>query len=459
MIVEDDPSQRQMISLLVKRKLEMASVSAENGLVALALLRGDTENNIHLIILDLHMPEMDGMEFLEIVSQQYPKLPVIMLTGTNDMDMAVKAMKIGACDFLRKPVEPDRFQVSVHNAMKLRVLEKEVTRLKHKDEGTFTFEDLIGHDDGLSSVINMGRKAASADIPVLLTGETGVGKEVFAQAIHGESSRVGRPFVAINCGAIPKNLVESTLFGHEKGAFTGAISKAPGCFREAEGGTVFLDEIGDLPLDAQVKLLRVLQQKEIRPVGADKSVLVNVRIISATNRDLEMDVAEKRFRDDLYFRLNVLPIHLPALRERTQDIPALAHHFIERFSASEGRPLKDITTAAKQILSGWEWAGNVRELENTIHRAMVLCEKDSLDCDDLTTLPTSVFSSLNNPISLSGENSIAMFEAGGRIKTMDQLELDAMQFALKHHNNNITQAALSLDMAKSTFYRKLKAKD
>lgn len=456
LIVEDDRSQRRMVSMLVHKKLGLGAVEADGGPTALSILRGGARSDICLAIIDFNMPEMNGIELLGFIKQQYPNLPVIMLTGSKDVDIAVKAMKLGASDFLNKPIDPERFQISVHNALKIGVLEKEVTRLKHKDENTFLFEDLIGYDSGLLNVVNVGRKAACADIPVLLTGETGVGKEVFARAIHGESARIGNPFVAINCGALPENLVESTLFGHEKGAFTGAVSKLPGRFREAEGGTIFLDEIGELPLNAQVKLLRVLQEKEIHPVGAGKTIPINVRIISATNRDLEIEVAEGRFREDLYFRLNVLPIHIPALRQRKQDTPTLINHFIERFSASEGRSLKELTPAAEDALSSWDWAGNVRELENTIHRAMILCESDILDVDDFTSLPTTGFSSANESADFSEENTLRMLGPNGILKTMNQIEQDTIQFALRHHDNNVTQASRALNMAKSTFYRKLK---
>lgn len=457
LIVEDDPAQRRMIALILQKKLGLSSVEADGGRMALSILSdGPARNDICLAIIDLKMPEMNGIELLDLIQQQYPSLPVIMLTGSRDLDVAVEAMKLGASDFLNKPIDPERFQISIRNALKIGLLQKEVKRLKHKDENTFLFEDLIGHDNGLADVVNIGRKAASADIPVLISGETGVGKEVFARAIHGESARVGNAFSAINCGAIPENLVESTLFGHEKGAFTGAISKSVGRFREAEGGTVFLDEIGELPLVAQVKLLRVLQEKEIHPVGAKKPIPINVRIISATNRDLEMEVAEGRFREDLYFRLNVLPIHMSALSQRKQDIPALINHFIERFSVSEGRELKELTPKAKETLSSWDWAGNVRELENVIHRAMILCESDVLDVGDFTSLPMAGFSSINDSIDSSEENTLKMFDPNGTLKTMDQIEQDAMQFALHLHDHNVTQAARALNIAKSTFYRKLK---
>ena len=319
LIADDDATQRRLIAMLLIKKLGYKIVEAENGREALSILDADqNEQSIQLIILDLRMPELDGFAVLEQINEKYPGRPVIILTGSQDVQDAVNAMQLGATDFMTKPVSSERMIVSVQNALKLSTLTKEVTRLKKQESGTFGFTDLIGYEGGLAQVVNISRKAASSDIPTLITGETGVGKEVFARAIHGESNRAGAPFIAVNCGAIPENLVESTLFGHEKGAFTGAIQKSAGKFREAEGGTIFLDEVGDLPLDAQVKLLRVLQQKEVEPVGAGRAVPVNVRIISATHRNLEDAVRAGKFRDDLYFRLNVFKIELPPLRGRAK---------------------------------------------------------------------------------------------------------------------------------------------
>lgn len=457
LVVDDDAVQRKMISVLLKNKLSMNAIEASSSVEALDVLRQDDTQSIKLVLADHIMPGIDGLELLQMLGEQYPDLPVIMLTGSTDVRVAVEAMRRGARDFLCKPPEPERLRVSIQNALKLSALEKEVTRLTRNETGTFSFDNLIGRDEGLRQIIKVGKKAALADIPVLLLGETGVGKEVFAKAIHGESRRVGKPFIPVNCGAIPEQLVESTLFGHEKGAFTGAIAKSIGRFREAEGGTIFLDEVGELPLDAQVKLLRVLQQKEITPVGGGKPINVNVRVISATNRNLEEEVAAGRFREDLYFRLNVLPIHLPPLRERKGDIPALVKHFIERFAASERLPLKDISADAMSELVSRNWSGNARELENTIHRAVVLSEKSILDKEDFTNLGEK--SAIDALLAATKDISAGvdlMNAATGRLKTMDEIERDAMQLALKLTDNNITKAAEMLGIAKSTFYRKIK---
>jgi DNA-binding NtrC family response regulator len=462
LIVEDDKMQRDMLTTLLDRKLEYASVEAHHGREALDMLEQDTDKKIRLVILDVSMPVMDGIEALEFITQQYPHLPVIMLTGNKDVNLGIQAMKLGAIDFITKPYTADRMVVTIKNALKISTLSREVTRLKSERNGTFTFENMIGYAGGLSGIVQISRKAANSEIPVLVTGETGTGKEVLAKAIHGESVRSGKPFIAVNCGAIPSQLVESTLFGHEKGSFTGATEKVIGKFREADGGTIFLDEVGELPLETQVKLLRVLQQKEVEPVGAGKPVKINVRIISATNRDLEAEVGKGRFREDLYFRLNVLQIPLPPLRERRQDIPALIDHFIERYAAEHGGEHKTVSPELERRLATYEWPGNVRQLENTINRAMVMCEGSVLDVADLSSLfkggseiPDTGAAVAPSTNTASAGLAISLQDIKGDFKTMDTIEQEAMQLALVHFGQNITQAAKALGMAKSTFYRKL----
>jgi DNA-binding NtrC family response regulator len=379
-----------------------------------------------------------------------------MLTGSDDINIAIQAIKDGANDFIVKPPEPSQLDVTIKNAIKLATLSREFAKLKRDKEGALVFSDLIGYNTGLSTVVSFGRKAAACDVPVLIAGETGVGKELFARAIHGESKRMGAPFIAINCGAIPENLVESTLFGHEKGSFTGAINRTIGKFREAEGGTIFLDEIGELPLEAQVKLLRVLQQKEVEPVGAGKTTKVNVRVISATNRDLRREVQAGRFREDLYFRLNVLPITVPPLRERAQDILPLAEYFIQHISMADGLPLKKLARDAKEYIKNSNWTGNVRELENLIHRSLVLSDNEVIDSVTLANIHE--INSSSEPVERrsSAELTINLRLPNGNFKTMADIETEAINIALNYFENNITKAANALNIAKSTFYRKIK---
>ncbi|MBU6234395.1 MAG: sigma-54 dependent transcriptional regulator [Alphaproteobacteria bacterium] len=440
LLVEDDPMQAELAQAMLKR-LGYAARVAGNGASALKVLQEGAA--IDLALLDIGLPGMDGLELLELIKQRHPLLPCIILTGAQDVETAVKAMQLGAADFMGKPMQLDRMRVALANALKTALLEREVKRLVAKAEGHFTFENLVGADMGLADVVRLGRKAAASDIPVLLNGETGTGKEVFARAIHGESHRAGKPFVAVNCGAIPLNLAESILFGHEKGAFTGAIARSIGKFREAEGGTIFLDEIGDLPLETQVKLLRVLQQKEITAVGADHAVPVNVRVISATNRKLEDDVAQGRFREDLYYRLNVLQILIPALRERAGDIPELARYFLESFAVREDRAVKNLAPQTVDMLSKRTWVGNVRELENAIHRAMVMAEGDTLLPSDFTAAQ-------------QGKQEMPVSGVAGAPRPLAELEREAIENALAYFGGNVTAAAKALGLAKSTFYRKLK---
>lgn len=451
LLVEDDASQRFMVETLIKRKLGFDCYQAENGLVALSLLEQDTGRDIRLVILDLKMPEMGGIEALGIIRQKYADLPVIMLSGSRDEEEVKAALQLGAVDFLNKPFEGERLKVTVENALKLNALHQEIVLLKSEKHGLFKFGNLIGHDQGLAPAIARARKAAASDIQVLLTGETGTGKEVFAKAIHGESSRAGGPFVAINCGAIPAQLIESTLFGHEKGAFTGAVSKSLGKFREAEGGTIFLDEVGDLPLDAQVKLLRVLQQKEVEPVGAGQPVSVNVRVISATHQNLEEAIRKGRFREDLYFRLNVLPIVIPALRERKGDIPLLARHLVHRFCAQERKPLKTLSLETDRILMNQDWPGNVRQLENTLQRAVVINESGQLAPEDFNLSPQNDRETKQHPLT-----EISVLHPDGSFKSFEQLENEMIVIALRYFGHNITRTAAALGLAKSTLYKKVK---
>ena len=449
LIVEDEPSQRFSVGRLIEKRFGYRVSEAENGKQALDTLE---KESIGLVIMDLHMPVMDGLEALPIMVEHYPNIPVIMLTSSDDTAVAVQAVRMGAVDFLPKPADFDRLSVAIFNALKMNSLARELEHYKRKESGSFHFTDLVGYDSGLAPLLETARKAASSNLPILITGETGVGKEVLARAIHGESKRVGKPFIAINCAAIPEQLVESTLFGHEKGAFTGAISRSLGKFREADGGTIFLDEVGELPIGVQAKLLRVLQQKEVEPVGAGKTSTVNVRIISATNRNLQYEVQQGQFREDLFFRLNVLPLHMPNLHARYGDIPKLVNHFIERFSAQHNMPPKEISTQAMALLQAHQWKGNVRELENVVQRALVLGEDSVMRSDEVDMALNSIASSAANDMP---SPSIHLLASEGHVKTIKDVERETIAFALFHHKGNVTQTAKSLGMAKPTLYRRL----
>src|SRR6201991_1407740 len=381
LVVDDDPVQRRLLEAAISRS-GMHVVTAPGGQPALEMINGPKGEQFSLVLLDLVMPDMGGLGVLAKLRVPPPDLPVIVLTAKGGIDSAVEAMRAGANDFLVKPASPERISISIRNQLKIGTLSGEVKQLKKKQDNRLTFEDLIANSPEMKQVFRLGARAAQSDIPVLIEGESGAGKELIARAIQGTSSRSGKPFVTVNCGAIPENLIESILFGHEKGSFTGASDKHLGKFQEADGGTLFLDEIGELRLDMQVKLLRALQEGEVDPVGSKRPVKVDVRIISATNRDLGQMARENSFREDLYYRLNVFPILVPSLRDRAGDIAPLAQHFIARFAAEENKLVAGLTQDAADLLQRFSWPGNVRQLENTIFRAVVLCDGALLDvCD------------------------------------------------------------------------------
>src|SRR5246500_5769052 len=342
LIVDDDPVQRRLIESMARR-FGYDAVAVEGGDAALKLLLAGNGPRVDAVVLDLVMPDLDGLGVLARMREAGVNVPVIVQTAHGGIDNVVSAMRAGAADFVVKPANPERMQVSLRNALAAKKLAGELQRLKRRQDGTLSIADVITRSAAMQPVLRSAEKAAASAIPVLIEGESGVGKELIARAIHGSGARRAKPFVAVNCGAIPENLVESTLFGHEKGAFTGAAERHAGKFVEASGGTLFLDEVGELPLATQVTLLRALQEGEIDPVGGKKPVKVDVRIISATNRDLLAEVRAGRFREDLYYRLCVFPISVPPLRERAEDIAHLVRHFLLRFSAEEGKRVRSVT--------------------------------------------------------------------------------------------------------------------
>jgi len=473
LIVDDDPVQRRLLETAITRS-GMHVVTAPGGGPALDLALGPRGEQISLVLLDLVMPDLDGLTVLAKLRASLPDLPVIVLTAKGGIDSAVEAMRAGANDFLVKPASPERISVSIRNALKIGTLSGEVTRLKKKAENRLAFEDLIAKSGEMRQVIRLGQRAAQSTIPILIEGESGVGKELIARAIQGSSDRAGKPFVTVNCGAIPENLVESILFGHEKGSFTGATDKHLGKFQEADGGTLFLDEIGELRLDMQVKLLRALQEGEIDPVGSKKPVKVNVRIISATNRDLTELTREGQFREDLYYRLNVFPIFVPPLAKRREDIPALARHFIERFAAEESKPVTGLTPEAADLIERFGWPGNVRQLENTIFRAVVLCDGNVLDVCDFPQIaaalgmeqsPRRPAPSAEAVLRAAPQRASApepapyalmAVDVAGHMRKLEEMECEIIRMAISRYDGHMSEVARRLGIGRSTLYRKLK---
>src|SRR4051812_10697777 len=386
LIADDDAVQRRLVENMVQ-KCGYETVVVDSGDAAVELLSGANGQGIDALLLDLVMPGLDGMGVLAKIRDSGLNLPVIVQTAHGGIDNVVSAMRAGAHDFVVKPAGIERLQVSLRNALNTSALKGELQRIRHSREGRLTFADIVTRSEAMASVLRIAQKAATSSIPVLIEGESGVGKELFARAIHGSSERKTKPFVAVNCGAIPDNLVESILFGHEKGAFTGATERHMGKFVEATGGTLFLDEISELPLAAQVKLLRALQEGAVEAVGGRKPVKVDVRIVSATNRKLLDLVKAGQFREALFSRLHVLPLTIPPLRARREDIPHLLRHFLARFAAEENRTITGISGEAVAHLAQLDWPGNIRQLENTVYRAVVMSESDQLGLSDFPQVP------------------------------------------------------------------------
>jgi DNA-binding NtrC family response regulator len=482
LIVDDDPVQRRLLEAMTSR-FGYEALTADGGDAALALLCGPQASRIHCVILDLVMPDLDGLGMLAKMRERGLRIPVIVQTAHGGIDNVVSVMRAGAADFVVKPVGPERLQVSLRNALATHALEGELQRMRHARAGTLTFRDLVSRSPQMQSVMRTAEKAAASSIPVLIEGESGVGKELIARAVHGSSERRAKPFVAVNCGAIPENLVESILFGHEKGAFTGATERHVGKFAEADGGVLFLDEIGELPPAAQVKLLRAIQENEIEPVGARKPMKIDVRLISATNRNLMADVQGGRFREDLFYRLHVFPITVPPLRDRTEDIPDLVRHFLARFGAEEGKRIQFVSAEALALLQSHSWPGNVRQLENTVFRAVVLAEGDSLGIEEFPQVAAQASRPADEGDAAAAPSpsitadmavepgvpawakaaaapsqkygTLPLFDNEGHIRSLDAIEAEVIRFAIQHYRGQMSEVARRLHIGRSTLYRKL----
>jgi DNA-binding NtrC family response regulator len=437
LIVEDEDIMREILTDLITESgaRALTAASAQQALEIFSVQIPD------LTISDITLGGMDGIALLDRIKHLDPDALMIMITAYSSVETAIAALRKGAYDYITKPFINEDILQTVRNALRVRELFRENRFLKRELQQRYHFENIIGRSDALTKIFRVVEKISATSSSVLIHGESGTGKELIARAIHYNSPRADGPFIAINCGAIPENLLESELFGYVKGAFTGAQSNRQGMFKAADGGTLFLDEIGDLPMTLQVKLLRALQEREFTPLGSDKSVMFDARIIAATNKNLEEEITAHRFREDLYYRLSVINITLPSLRERREDIPLLVRHFIDKYSQQTGLPSKKISDEAMQRLINHEWRGNVRELQNAIERAVTLSD-DQIETEHL---PQKI-----------RETPTAIRDLTGQTLTLDELERRYIFDTLTRVNDDKAQAAELLGIDLSTLYRKLK---
>ncbi|MFS0773314.1 sigma-54-dependent transcriptional regulator [Sphingomonas sp. 1P08PE] len=450
LLIDDEPAQRRLVAALAARG-GWRAVFAGDEETAVATL--GTQDGMHLdaVLIDHWSADADATHLIAELRQQRPQLPILVLTANGSATQAVAAMRSGATDFLVKPLAPDRLLAALEAAVGGNVA-GELRPLTEKLPAELAFDEIVGSSPDFRSALAIAAKAARSRAPVLIEGEGGVGKEVIAKAIHAASPRAKRPMLTINCGAIPANLVESELFGHEMGAFTGAFERKIGKFQEVDGGTIFLDEVGEMPPEAQVKLLRVLQTGEIQPLGARHPREVDVRVIAASNRRLSEEVEADRFREDLFYRLNTVQVAIPPLRDRIGDVPALARHLLARIGRQPGLRALGITDDALDLLAGYEWPGNVRQLQNALFRAAVLCEGDALTRSDFPQIAAMGHRRSATAAEAGGVN---LFRADGHMRPLEDIEADVIRLAIGHYRGRMTEVARRLGIGRSTLYRKL----
>ena len=443
LVVDDEEIIRESLSYVLKKEGYVVE-EAVNGKEAYSKIKEET---FDLVISDLEMPVMKGTELLEEVKKLNIKTSVIVITAFGSLDTAIKALRSGASDYILKPVEFDELLVKIRRLFEAKDILLENRLLRNEVQRNYDFENIIGKSPAMKNVYQTVKTVAETDTTVLITGKSGTGKELIARALHYNSKRKNKPFIAVNCGAIPENLIESELFGHKKGAFTGAVADKEGFIKAAQGGTLFLDEISELPLMLQVKFLRVLQEREFTPVGTTVALPANVRFIASTNRDLKEEVKAEKFREDLYYRLNVVEINLPVLQERIEDIPLLADHFLNKYRAEMNKNIKGIDPQAIRALMSHKWKGEVRELENVIERAVIFSQGDFIDLKDL---PSNFYQQAND----SG-----VLNTGSLEESVRNYERDLIIKSLESNDFNKEKTAEQLRVGLSTLYRKLKELD
>jgi len=437
LIVDDDIGVRESFEAVLSKDYDLSFAS--QGSEALRIL---STKDVNLVLLDVRMPGMDGIEVLRRIKELNEQTDVIVVTAVKSLKTAVEAIKLGAFDYVTKPFDIHEILALIKRVLEKQELMKEVMYLRSEVEWGHRFENLVGRNARMQEIYTLITRIADNNATVLLSGESGTGKEVLARAIHQQSNRSQRPFVAVNCAAIPSELLESELFGHEKGAFTGAIATKVGKFELATGGSLFLDEVGSMRLDLQAKILRALQEREIERVGGTRTIKIDVRVIAATNRDLKKAVEESAFREDLYYRLNVVPITLPDLKDRQEDIPLLANHFMQKFAQESNPAIREISKEAMAILLSYPWPGNVRELENVIERAVTLGRGSSIQPSDL-------------PSHLAG-GAGPVEKALVQEATLEDLERDYIRAVLRRTKGHQIRAAAILGIDRRTLYRKIR---
>ena len=451
LIADDESNLRKVLGMHLKRA-GYTVTSVADGEAALEALE---ETSYGAVISDLRMPRLDGMRLLKLIQSRWPDLPVIILTAHGTVDTAVEALKLGARDFITKPFDKEDVIKVVSKAVASQRLERDASSAAAAEGGAYGRFGIIGRSQGMIRIFDIVEKVAATPSTVLIQGESGTGKELIAKALHGYSDRTDKPFIKVNCAAIPDTLIESELFGYEKGAFTGATTRKPGRFELAHGGTLFLDEIGEVSTEMQVKLLRAIQESEFERVGGVETVRVDVRLVAATNRDLAKEVAEGKFRDDLYYRLNVVPVQLPPLRQRREDIPLLTEHLLKRYAKRLGRATEGVSESAMDVLLHYDWPGNIRELENVIERTLLFCDGPEIEAGDLPAeLEGRVSAALpsTDPIPPVGVTSLKH-----AVKlTTQRLERKLIEQALKETNGNVTHAAQKLEISRKSLQNKMK---
>ena len=467
LLIDDEPAQRRLVSAICGRAGWWVR-GAPDAEAAAQILTDPEEPKVDAILLDHWMSGEAGHEIIAELKALKPEIPLLVVTAQTCVSVAVEAMRVGASDFLVKPIAPDRLLAALDAATDRRKSSGELRPLSEKISKQLGFEEIVGSAPEFRSALAIAAKAARARASILIEGESGSGKEIFAQAIHAASPRGKRPMITVNCGAIPANLVESVLFGHEKGAFTGAFDRHIGRFEDADGSTIFLDEVGELPLETQVKLLRALEDGEIQRIGSRITHNVDVRVIAATNRRLADEVASGRFREDLYYRLNVVHVAIPPLRDRISDLPALARHLLARIAEQPGMRSLSITDDGLAVLMRYGWPGNVRQLQNALFRAAVLCEGDALTAADFPQIATEArfgkraddyhatrLNGASATAALALGAGITLYAPDGNLRPLEEIEADVIRLAIGHYRGRMTEVARRLGIGRSTLYRKL----